>query len=330
VPEADRFSPNFEITFDLSVFDMFMPWLHGAGLFVAPRSQQGCPSDFVAQAELTIWFSVPSLAFFIQRMRGDLLGAFPKLRWSLFCGERLPNRIAYAWALMAPNSCVENLYGPPEVTIACTAHTFDPHTSPAPETLGNVPIGHALPGHAVALVDDALERVPAGQAGELCMSGPQVTLGYLGAPAQTRERFLTMPWDRDDPRRVWYRTGDLVAYLPGSDVLTHLGRTDEQVKVRGYRVELGEVEFALRKVVGTDAVAVVAVPRRDTELVEIVAFIAGESFDEAVVRERLGEALPAYMHPSRLVAMTTLPLTSNGKVDKVTLRTSLEDSHDHA
>jgi amino acid adenylation domain-containing protein len=320
----DRFSQNFELTFDLSVFDMFLCWLHGASLHVPPTSVQTAPAKTIIESELTVWFSVPAMALFMRQMRLLKPGAFPSLRWSLFCGERLPLSLAEVWADAAPRSSVENLYGPTEVTIACTVHRFERSESARLALLGSVPVGTPLPGLTAAVVDDALAAVPAGETGELCMAGPQVSLGYWEAPEKTAERFVHMPWDGQG--RLWYRTGDLATLLESGE-LAHLGRADDQVKVKGYRIELGEVDFALRRAAKTEAVASIAVPSANPDVVEIVAFMAGAELDADAVRQAAGEWLPVYMQPTKIIRLDALPLSSNGKFDKGALRRIYLEEH---
>jgi acyl-CoA synthetase (AMP-forming)/AMP-acid ligase II len=194
-------------------------------------------------------------------------------------------------------------------------------------TLGSVPIGKPLPGLSAAVVTDALALVAPAQPGELCLAGEQVALGYWRAPDKTAERFVSMSWDPTG--RLWYRTGDLVTRVEG-DVLVHLGRLDDQVKVRGYRIELGEVEFALRRVLDREQVAALALHGSNPDVLEIVAFVAGDSFDEASIRIALDAILPVYMHPSRFVTMHALPLSGNGKTDKGELRRIYREAHVHA
>jgi amino acid adenylation domain-containing protein len=311
----DRFSQNFDLTFDLSVFDLFLCWVHGASLHVAPSGQQAAPARFIESAALTIWFSVPSMALLMDRFRMLNPGAFPTLRFSLFCGERLPLRIAEAWQAAAPTSAVENLYGPTEATIACTLHRFGDASRTRAEQ-GGVPIGVPFDGMRTAIVDAAGHLAAAGESGELWLSGPQLAAGYLEDEAKTAERFVRAPWD--DHR--WYRTGD-VARVAGGELI-HLGRMDDQVKIRGYRIELGEVETALRAILENEHVAVVAVAPSETQPAKLVGFVVGGVADEAALRTRLAERLPDYMHPAELVALDTLPLNSNGKVDKKALLSS--------
>ena len=136
----------FDTTFDLSVFDMFVAWQQGAAVCCPPRAALWNPAAFIRDEQLTVWFSVPSTAMLMNRLGALKPGAFPSLRWSLFCGERLPVETATAWAAAAPHSVVENLYGPTELTVACTAYRWDPSRSPAECEAGVVPIGYPLPG----------------------------------------------------------------------------------------------------------------------------------------------------------------------------------------
>ena len=127
----DRFSHTFDQTFDLSVFDLFVAWEVGACVYAMSPIDLLAPSRFINKNKLTVWFSVPSVP--AQMRKRNLLGpgTLPTLRWSLFCGEPLPRASAEAWQAAAPNSTVENLYGPTELTIACTVHRWDPRASPA-------------------------------------------------------------------------------------------------------------------------------------------------------------------------------------------------------
>ena len=135
----DRLSQLFDATFDLSVFDMFVAWQRGAMVCCPPRAALWNPAAFVREHQLTVWFSVPSTAMFMRRLGAVTPGAFPSLRWSLFCGEQLPVDVATSWAAAAPESIVENLYGPTELTVACTAYRWDPTRSPAACEAGVVP-----------------------------------------------------------------------------------------------------------------------------------------------------------------------------------------------
>src|SRR5439155_6556851 len=137
----DRMSQTFDMTFDLSAHDMFVAWSNGACVCCPTQKQLIKPGAFVNDARLTVWFSVPSTAVFMRRLGGLKPGMYPQLRLSLFCGEALPAEIIRQWRLAAPNSVIENIYGPTELTIACTAYRWDDTNSPAECEQGLVPIG---------------------------------------------------------------------------------------------------------------------------------------------------------------------------------------------
>lgn len=311
----DRFAQNSELTFDVSIFEMFLCWTRGASLFVAPPALRPCPTALIKEAELTVWFSVPSMVLFMREMRALKPGAFPSVRLGLFAGERLSVGVARAWSRAAPNCIVENLYGPTELTIVCMAHRFTDDIQS--DDHAGVPLGHPLTGsHAVIVGDDGVP-VPSGHVGELCVEGSQVVMGYWNDPTLTANRFVNFPWDSRNRR--WYRTGDLAVERDGG-AIEHMGRCDDQVKVRGYRVELGEIETALRRVLNIDGVAALAMPNVKREILEIVAFVAKHEFDERDVRCKLGEVLAPYMVPSRFIKVEQIPLNANGKTDKGALR----------
>jgi amino acid adenylation domain-containing protein len=316
IGEEDRCSQTFDLTFDLSVFDMFVAWERGACLCVPSARELMAPGGFVRRAELTVWFSVPSTAAFMNRLRQLQPGAFPTLRWSLFCGEPLPAELASAFGAAAPASVVENLYGPTEATIACTAYRWDPERSPDECVRGIVPIGAAFGTTRTLVVGDDLRELSPGGQGELLLAGPQVTSGYWNDPERTAEAFVTLPGRPD----VHYRTGDRVR---SGAPLVYLGRADSQIKVLGHRVELGEIEAALREVARVDEAVALGWPPTDSGAGGIVAFIPDPGADPEALRLELASRLPEYMVPRRFELRRELPLNPNGKLDRRALRESL-------
>ncbi|ARF56596.1 amino acid adenylation domain-containing protein [Streptomyces gilvosporeus] len=299
-------------TFDLSVFDLFMAWENGARVCATDPQELLAPLPYLERNGITVWFSVPTVAA-VLRKRGVLTpGSMPTLRWSLFCGEALPRATAEAWQAAAPGSTVENLYGPTELTIACTVYRWDPRTSPAHCVHDNVPIGQPYPGLHTLIVDEDLAPVADGATGELCVAGPQTTPGYWQAPELTAERFFARGG------RTYYRTGDLVRRHHGQ--LVCLGRNDQQVKIDGYRIELGEIEAALRRSGAVEAVCLMW-PDPGT----ITAVISGAA-DPSAVAAASAETLPPYMAPGAVHTVDTMPVNANGKVDRAALRRWLEDS----
>ncbi len=320
IRETDRFSQMFDLTFDLSAFDMFVAWQKGACVCCPTLQKKLVPSSFVTEARLTVWFSVPSTGMLLAKLRKLKPDAFPDLRLSLFCGEALPIEVARAWAGAAPNSIVENLYGPTELTIACTLYRWNSERSPAECEQGVVPIGEPYPEMEVLVADASLREVAPGETGELLMTGPQLSLGYWRDPERTAAAFVVPP-DRD---RVFYRTGDRVRRPIAGGPLVYLGRLDNQIKIQGYRVELGEIEAALREEAGINEAIAIGWPPNAGGADGVVAFLGADRLDVESILARLKARLPSYMVPRELRLIAVFPLNANGKIDRGALRRLLE------
>jgi amino acid adenylation domain-containing protein len=321
ITEHDRFSQTFDLTFDLSAFDLFVAWQRGACVCVPSAAQKMMPGKYLADAALTVWFSVPSTAALMSRLRMLAPGRYPRLRWSLFCGEALPAELAQRWLAAAPASRLENLYGPTELTIACTLYRWDAARSPAQCELGLVPIGEPYPGMSALVADEQLREVAVGEAGELLMAGPQVALGYYRDASRSAAAFVVPPGRGE----VHYRTGDRVRRPAPGRPLTYLGRIDNQIKVLGYRVELGEIEALARAQGGVDEAVALGWPLSDSGAEGIVVFVADAACDVAALRRRLAERLPPYMQPREVRALAHFPKNANGKIDRKALARLLAD-----
>src|SRR5215469_4384533 len=321
VTERDRISQEFDLTFDLSVHDMFVCWERGACLYCVPENSVMMPAKFIRESQLTMWFSVPSVVGLLAKTRSLAAGSLPTLRWSLFCGEPLAESYARLWQEAAPNSVVENLYGPTETTIAITRYQWDNGSSPDRCLNGIVPIGWPFDGQSVRVITRDKRLVSNGESGELCLAGSQVTTGYWNDQEKTAEQFVNLPGTGG---ATWYRTGDLVEQSPDG-CLRYLGRVDHQVKIRGYRVELLEIEGVLREACRTEQVAAVPWPVVDGNAGGIVAFIGGvEDLDVSLVLGRCRVSLPEYMIPRKVLQVRNMPLNANGKMDRRALAMRLE------
>lgn len=304
VQPDDRFSQTFDLTFDLSVHDLFLCWENGATLVVPSETQLRMPSAYIREHRVSCWFSVPSLAYQV-RLQEDLNpGAFPDLRLSLFCGEALPTLLAREWALAAPNSRVENWYGPTEATIACS-HYILGDQSIEDDT---VPIGRPFPGMELLIQDE-----------ELLLAGEQVASGYLNDAEKTSASFITL----DDGKRA-YRTGDRAVQDPDGN-FHFLGRLDNQVKVRGYRIELGEIEAALRRASGGLNAVAMAWPGDGQIATTIIAALETETADTSAILQGARSVLPEYMLPSMIFCVPEFPKNASGKMDRKALAGSLGD-----
>lgn len=319
IREDDRFSSTFDLTFDLSVFDLFCAWERGACVVVPTLQQKMFPGRYIRQSRLTVWFSVPSTGVMMSRLKMLKPGSYETLRWALFCGEALSTEVAARFAAAAPSATLENLYGPTELTIACTLYRWDPKSSPAESVQGVVPIGEPYPGMTALVVDDDLRPVPRGADGELLMTGAQMALGYWNDEERTAQSFVRPPGED----RVFYRTGDRVRW-PENGPMIYLGRADNQIKIQGYRVELGEVEAAMREASGAEVAIAIGWPRTASGADGIVGFVGAPEGDASAVLERTRARLPSYMQPSAIRLVSTFPLNANGKVDRKALLADLE------
>ncbi len=318
---SDRASQTFKLAFDLSVHDLFTTWSCGACLYPLTQSDRMAPGRFIRRHELTLWFSVPTLGMTMDRFRQLRPGAFPSLRASLFCGEPLPASLAEKWAEAAPNSSVDNLYGPTEATIAFTAHRWRGFDASPRCRNGVVPLGQPFPAQKTRVVREDGRAADVGEPGELLLSGTQVTAGYWRAPRITSERYITL---EDTGDRLWYRTGDIVE-RDEEGCLHFLGRVDDQIQLQGHRVELTEVDHALRSAVEHDLAISVAWPYEADQVGGIVGFVASDQpLDEASILEHCRRLLPPYMIPSRIVGLESLPRNTSGKIDRKALQEMLD------
>ncbi len=327
VTTNSRLSQAFDLTFDPSVFDLFVAWSSGARLVVPQANEVVSPVGFVNKRGLTHWFSVPSVISLARRLRALRPDSMPQLRWSLFAGEQLTLAQARAWAVAAPASTVENVYGPTEMTITCTQYRLPTDPADWAETPNaTVPIGTVYPHLTGVVIDE--DGKPTDD-GELCLRGPQRFDGYLN-PGNNASRFVDFDgvaavYDGAGPLTAdhFYRTGDRVRLLPDGS-LVHLGRIDDQVKIRGYRIELGEIESVLRGHPAIENVIVVAVPGSDGEPELRAAYTGGEATPEELVA-LTAERLPAYMVPRRYRRLEQFPVNANGKIDRRQVAAELGD-----
>lgn len=312
VNEFDKISQMFDLTFDLSVHDIFTAALSGGCLCVVPERSLMGPSKYIQKKECTLWFSVPAVVMFMSKMRMLKPNSFPSLRYSLFCGEALPVKSAELWQEAAPNSVVENLYGPTEATIAFTNYRWDPETSPNQSVNGVVPIGTAFEGLETAILKSDGSFATVGEQGELLLSGLQVTNGYFRNRDLTEEKFK-----RFDGEKWWYCTGDLVEE-DGDGCLYYLGRIDDQIQVRGHRVELQEIDQALREASGTQLAVSIPVKGESGNVESIAGYVQLNQADglKKIIIDKCRNILAEYMVPSDLRFIDTFPLNSNGKIDR--------------
>ncbi|MFE5793570.1 AMP-binding protein [Streptomyces sp. NPDC056503] len=306
---GDVFSQTFDLNFDCALFDLFCAWGSGARVTrIPPHAYRDLPAH-LADEGVTVWFSTPS-AIALTRRTGRLApGVMPGLRHSFFAGEALGAQDAADWQAAAPGSVLENLYGPTELTVTIARYRWSPATSPDRCVNGGALIGRVHDGHRTLLL--AEDGTPADDEGELCVSGPQTTPGYLD-PADDEGRFL----EHDGHR--YYRTGDRVRRTEDGD-LAYLGRLDTQVQVHGHRVELAEIDHLLRAGTAVEQAVTVAVQGGPTDTAELVVFYTGTPVPPVELARALRAALPGGTIPRHFGHLAALPLNANRKIDRLAL-----------
>lgn len=293
------------VAFDLSMEEIWTPYLVGAALYVASPETMGDAEKLPAlltEAGVTVIDTVPTLL-------GILPSDVPSLRLILLGGEALPPAIVQKWS--KPGRRILNTYGPTEATVVATAAEVRPGEV--------VTIGQPIANYTAYIVNEAMQLVGPGEQGELLIGGPGVAKGYHGRPELTAEKFIANPFGGiDDP--VLYRSGDAVSLDADGNIVFH-GRIDDQIKIRGFRVELGEIESKLADEPGVNQAAVVL--RSDDEIERLVAFVVAEpgvAVDGAALRAALRDKLPPYMVPAHFEAVGSLPRMVSGKVDRKMLK----------
>jgi amino acid adenylation domain-containing protein len=309
---SDRVACLANPAFDASTFEIWAPLLTGGRIVILSRDTVLAPEAFAAELTrrgVTAMFVTTALFNQLAAERNDV---FAGLRYVLFGGELVdPRRVADVLAHGKPEH-VLHMYGPTEATTYATFYEI----TRAAEEGRTVPIGRPIGNTRVYVLDGALEPVPVGVTGELYVGGLGVALGYLNRPDLTAERFIASPFVDGD--RL-YKTGDLGRWLPDG-VIEFVGRNDDQIKLRGFRIELPEIEAALMSTPSV-AQAVVLVYDADGEkrLVAYYTAAGGDDVSAEQLRAQLATHLPDYMIPAAFVQLETIPLTPNGKLDRKAL-----------
>jgi amino acid adenylation domain-containing protein len=318
----DRITLFHPYIFDLSVSEFWLAMAVGATSVVVPLKMAQSASDFLEllrREGVTLASQVPTslraLAYAYEEAARPRLA----LRYILVGGEAVELDVIAAFldGYNGVPPTVVNVYGPTEATCYATCHAL---TRADFEGLVRTPIGKALPHLVVEVRDEAMQLVPDGEVGELVIAGPAVAVGYLGRPELTAERFVVLDTPAGPLR--YYRTGDLARRLPDGS-FEYLGRNDQQVKVRGVRVELGEVEAFLRAHdLVKDAAATVVTTAAGAQFL-VACVVPAEETEEkpqALLRRHMLDSVPAHMVPDRYRIVPELPLTASGKVDRRALQ----------
>ena len=321
VPLGETFLNTAPFSFDLSVMDLYCSLITGSTLFSISRDLVANPKMLyraLGNSGATTWVSTPSFAQMCLVEEKFAEGMLPRIRRFLFCGETLAAQTAARLVERFPRAQVWNMYGPTEATVATTSVRIDRSIL---EKYSALPVGRAMPGSDVFVVNRAGETLPANEQGEIVIAGPNVSLGYLGRPDLTEAVFF------DHCGRRAYRTGDQGQFRDG--FLFFEGRMDSQLKLSGYRIEPGDVEANLLALPSVREAVVTPVIKNGAAQ-SLAAFVVLSSQTERShfeltqsLRRQLAERLPVYMLPRKFVFRDAFPLTANGKVDRARLAQSL-------
>lgn len=295
------------LAFDPFLQQLFFPLCTGGTLWLPSRISLLDPARFWAEAAergVTHLNFVPSQLDPL--LRHPPVRGVPSLRRVVIGGERMPQDLPARIASALGPVAIYNMYGPTEATVDATGHRADPAV-----TGRDIPIGAPLPGCRVRILDKRLHRVPVGRAGELCIGGAGLALGYLGMAEATDASFIRDPFGAPGDRL--YRTGDLAAWLPDGQI-AFIGRRDDQVKIRGQRIELGEVEAALKAFPGVSGAAAARWEEAPGGAALIAHFVGHA--DPAALRAHMVDRLPVAAVPVQILRMDALPTLPSGKIDR--------------
>ena len=318
---AEVFLNQAPFSFDLSVMDLYCSLATGSTLFSISGELIENPKELyraLASSGVTTSVSTPSFAQMCLVEEKFAEPMLPGLRRFLFCGETLAPQIPAQLLSRFPKAQVWNMYGPTEATVATTSIRID---RPVLERYSTLPVGRVMPGTRIFVANENGRELPSDERGEIIIAGPNVSPGYIGRPDLTARAFF------EYDGQPAYKTGDLGRFCDG--LLFFEGRIDEQIKISGYRIELGDVEANLRALPSVrNAVVLPVIKNRAAQ--SLTAFVVLEARDERSdfklahgLRTQLSRRLPAYMLPRKFVFLDAFPMTANGKADRAALARSL-------
>lgn len=317
----DRFAQVSPLYFDNSVFDFYTGLFSGASLVPIKKEMITKLNNLISlvdKLKCTIWFSVPSLLVYLQTMKALNRETFQSLRLFIFGGEGFPKaELKKLYDLYSDKAKLVNVYGPTEATCICSSHEISDEDFLEMNVLA--PLGKLNPNFEKIIVNENMQEVKEGKKGELYLIGPNVALGYYNETQKTYENFIQNPFTKKY-KDIIYKTGDIVYEKNG--LLWFAGRTDNQIKHMGYRIELEEIEFALN---GLNYInqSVVFYNREKKNYGKIISFVATDlDISESEIKKEINKILPNYMIPNVIMIKKELPKNANGKIDRKKIKKS--------
>ena len=316
IRESDSFGNQAPFYFDNSILDIYTSIKTGAAMYIIPQilfSQPVSLLNYLKENGITTIFWVPSALIVVANLRAlKKVELAQTLKRVLFCGEVMPNKQLNMWRKSIPDGIFANLYGPTEITDACTYYIVDREF----EDSEPLPIGKAARNTDILVLNENNCLVGEGETGELCVRGTSISRGYYNNQEKTKEVFVQNPLNNKYIEYI-YRTGDLVKYNEYGELL-YVSRKDFQIKHMGHRIELGEIETLVS---GMDEIEHCCCIY-DNVRNKIILFVMGAAVQEDIVAY-LKNNLPYYMVPSKIIQMSKLPMTANGKIDRKKLQESI-------
>lgn len=317
ITEKDSFGNQAPFYFDNSILDIYSALKTGATVYIVPKNLFAQPVlllEYLKEKKINTIFWVPSALIVVAKLKAfknvDLTDTLKRV---LFCGEVMPNKQLNVWRKFLPNVQYANLYGPTEITDACTYYMVDREfTDEEP-----LPIGIPMPNTDILVLNEKNEPVQGDEAGELCVRGTSLSMGYYNNPEKTREAFVQNPLNQAVPELI-YRTGDIVKYNERGELL-YLSRKDFQIKHMGHRIELGEIETAVSSLEEVSQNCCLY----DEKHQKIVLFIE-ENLEKAYINDKISHLVPEYMLPNKVIVVEKMPINANGKIDRVKLKEYIE------
>lgn len=313
ITEKDSFGNQAPFYFDNSILDIYSTLKTGATTYIIPKTLFAQPVpllEYLKEKKINTIFWVPSALIVVAKLKAfKNVDLSDTLRRVLFCGEVMPNKQLNVWRKFLPDVQYANLYGPTEITDACTYYIVDREFSDEEP----LPIGFPMPNTDILVLNEKDEPVTGEEPGELCVRGTSLSMGYYKNPEKTREAFVQNPLNRAVPELI-YRTGDVVKYNERGEII-YLSRKDFQIKHMGHRIELGEIETAVSSLPEISLNCCLYDEKRQ----KIVLFIE-EELDKAYINEKISHLVPEYMLPNKVIRVEKMPINANGKIDRVKLK----------
>ena len=313
ITEKDSLGNQAPFYFDNSILDIYSTLKTGATTYIIPKTLFAQPVlllEYLKEKKINTIFWVPSALIVVAKLKAfKNVDLSDTLRRVLFCGEVMPNKQLNVWRRFLPDVQYANLYGPTEITDACTYYIVDREFSDEEP----LPIGFPMPNTDILVLNEENEPVTGEEPGELCVRGTSLSMGYYKNPEKTKEALVQNPLNQAVPELI-YRTGDVVKYNERGEII-YLSRKDFQIKHMGHRIELGEIETAVSSLPEISLNCCLYDEKRQ----KIVLFIE-EELEKAYINEKISHLLPEYMLPNKVVRVEKMPINANGKIDRVKLK----------